>query len=446
MMRGPVVPLLVLLLTTCAGADEPGPNATERFRLNNGLSVILRPIRGAEHVALAVVYGIGGDHDPQGQSGLAHLVEHLYVTGEAGDVKARTAEEFFARYAGVGCNAQTGDRYTIFATVFPKSALDAELREAAARMVDLKVTDELLERERGRLIAEVENMFGRIPMLGARNLAREAIRPTPRNGRKGGLPDHVRSIRSEHVRDHLKRYYKPRHAILVLAGAVDVPAARAAIETRFARLPAGEELPAAPSPGTPRFGISRTSPRPLRDDWGPTAGLAVRVPEPGSPLYAPFLVLAARLWSDSTKQAQAKDAGRISVAFPLLEDPSMLSLTTTARPGESPEQVPDRLEHFVANSVSAPLRPNDAALATMSFGSMLGVIELPDPIQAQNPYGAALSLARRDQLGIEPAVLRKALNSVTNDDLRQAAREFFSKDRCARSFVAPEKSDVNPRP
>jgi zinc protease len=99
-----------------------------RFRLENGLTVIVRPIEGANEVALVVLYKIGGDHDPEGRSGLAHLVEHVYITAAAGTGRARTAEEFFRRYRSGG-NAQTGDRYTVVATVFPKADLRDELRE-----------------------------------------------------------------------------------------------------------------------------------------------------------------------------------------------------------------------------------------------------------------------------------------------------------------------------
>src|SRR5262245_29735392 len=67
----------------------------ERFTLENGLRVILRPATGAKSIALVVVYDIGGDHDPQERSGLAHLVEHVYCTAAAGAAKARTAQDFF---------------------------------------------------------------------------------------------------------------------------------------------------------------------------------------------------------------------------------------------------------------------------------------------------------------------------------------------------------------
>ena len=154
---------------------EPG---SERFVLENGLTVILRPIKGTESTALVVLYAIGNDHDPAGKSGLAHMLEHVYVTAAAGQAKARTAEEFAGRYAE-GANGQTGDRYTVFATVFPKNDLETELKDAAARMGDLRLTADDLARERPRLLTEVDNMFGDFPMLAAVNNARELVRPTP---------------------------------------------------------------------------------------------------------------------------------------------------------------------------------------------------------------------------------------------------------------------------
>ena len=121
-----------------------------RFRLDNGLTVLVRPIQGANDVALLVLFKIGGDHDPEGRSGLAHLVEHVYSTAAAGADPSRTADALFRRYPS-GCNAQTGDRYTVFATVFPKGDLEKELAQASARMSDLRLSPGDLDREVPRL-------------------------------------------------------------------------------------------------------------------------------------------------------------------------------------------------------------------------------------------------------------------------------------------------------
>src|SRR5215469_14193924 len=111
----------------------------DRYQLENGLTVILCPVTGAVETALVVMYSIGGDQDPNGMSGLAHLIEHTYVTAAAGTEKARTADEFANRYNGAW-NAQTGDGYTLIAIVFPASTFKKELQDAAARMSDLRIT------------------------------------------------------------------------------------------------------------------------------------------------------------------------------------------------------------------------------------------------------------------------------------------------------------------
>jgi zinc protease len=385
-----------------------------------------------------LVYNLGGDHDPKGRSGLAHLVEHLYVTAAAGKQPARSAEEYFRSFPS-GCNAQTGDRYTVFATVFPKAQLDAELRDAAARMVDLRITSADLERERSRLLDEVANMFGRFPALGAMNQARELIRPTPHGGRKGGQPERVRTITLEEIQTHWKRFYKPGNAILVVAGPVDPAAVRRAVTERFGGLPPGERVPAAAAPGAAKFGtIREVSIRSALPQAGNEACLAFRAPGPGSELYAPFLVLVSRLLASASAKLDV-GGGRMPVYFPALDDPEMLALTVAAKPGEGTKPVLARLEAIVADAVKPPLRPGEVASVRQMLGFPLGLGDIPDRFLAQNPYGVAFSLARREQLGIDPAKLDRALDAVTDQDLRRAATAVFSPDRHAGAVISVEK-------
>ncbi|QEH34150.1 ECF RNA polymerase sigma factor SigW [Aquisphaera giovannonii] len=414
------------------GAQLPGqappPETRGDFGLDNGLAVRIRPIEGADRAALVVLYKIGGDHDPPGRSGLAHLLEHLAVTSAAGDSPSRTAEGFYRSHPA-GCNAQTGDRYTALATVFPPQDLDRELREAAARMGRLRITPADLDRERPRLLDEVANMFGRIPSLGAINVARELVRPAPHGGRKGGLPEQVAAIPLEELRARWDRYYKPRNAILVLAGAIDQDAARRAVTDHFAGLAPGELIPPPSGPGPLRAGAVRElSVRPIGPKAGPVACVGYAAPDPRSDLYAPFLVLAARFWAASATQ-NGGEPGRPSVYFPVLDDPAMLAVSATARAGETAAQSFARLESFVADTVAPPLRDGEREAARMNFAMFLGTAEMPDAALARNPYGAAFALARREQLGIDPAAVGRAFDALTDRDLRRAADEAFAPGR-----------------
>ena len=112
------------------------------------------------------------------------------------------------------------------------------------------------------------------------------------------LPEHVAAITLDEIRARWGRYYKPRNATLVLVGAVDEGAASRAVANHFAQLPSGEEAPAPADPGGPRVGVVRESTvRAFRPQSAPMACVAYAAPNPGTELYAAFLVLAARFWA-----------------------------------------------------------------------------------------------------------------------------------------------------
>lgn len=422
---------LLSLLTIGAAVPAAEPPPVETLRLDNGLTVLLRPIKGAKSTALVTLFSIGGDHDPKDRSGLAHLLEHIYFTAAAGPAKARTVEEVVQRYPA-GWNAQTGDDYTVIATVFPAKDLDQELQDAAARMSDLRPTDADLEREKPRIDDELANMFGRMPVLAAMNQAREVVRPTPLGGRKGGVPAAVRAIPLAEVQERWKRYYKPRNALLVLTGALDVKAARRTIIRHFVSILAGDAPPAREKPGKAKAGeVREVRVKPLQLGAGPQSSLAYAAPAPDSELYAPFLILAARLQAN---QVAAAARPQPVLRFMPLDDSAAVYVTSDLGKEETGEQALARLDQFVAGGSEAKRFDNDVARVKQWFGFLLGLSEAPDAALANNPYGVAFSLGRRHQLGIDPAKLTNALEAVTEDDLRRAAA-LFAKERRGAAVI-----------
>src|SRR5262249_60515462 len=97
-MRHLLLFIPALLVAPALPTGEPGPAKPTRFSLDNGLTVILRPVQGAKDTALVLLYPIGSDHDPEGRSGMAHFVEHLQCTAAAGEFPVRPFEEILNRY------------------------------------------------------------------------------------------------------------------------------------------------------------------------------------------------------------------------------------------------------------------------------------------------------------------------------------------------------------
>ncbi|MFO8011795.1 MAG: insulinase family protein [Phycisphaerae bacterium] len=425
---------LVLLLAGCGG--DAG-NAVEPYALENGLTVVLRPVAGAEQVALVVLHPLGNHHDPEGQSGLGHLIEHCYVTAQGGPTPPRTMQQYLARYPG-GWNAQTGDRFTVVACVFPPDRLEDELRDAAARLGDLRITPADVAREVPRLVAEVKNMHGGMPLLAAFNLAREHVRPTPRGGRRGGRPEDVKRLTAEVLQKRWERFYRARDTVLVLAGAIDSETIRDRVHYYCHTLPPGETAPDPADPPEPDLPVTETvEVRAVQPNAPAAACLAWAAPSPDDDLYAPFLVLVARLWRQLGTMGTG--AGVPVVRFAPLDDPHVVAIVGPTG-GKTGDEAIAALEQVLAAAVGQPFSQADLAATRNTFGWMLGVADVPDALFARNPYGAGFAAGRRLQMGIDPAALRARLDAVTAEDVRRAAATVFAPDRRAAVVVVPEAS------
>jgi zinc protease len=430
--------LALVAATLLAGCGkEAGPPSVESKRLDNGLTILLQPVKDAKEAVLVVLYAIGNDHDPEERSGLAHLTEHVYVTAAAGRQRARSVEDYMKKYPA-GWNAQTGERYTVVATVFAREALEDELTDAAARMGELRVTAADLQREKPRLVAEVGNMFGGIPQLAAKNLARERLQPSPRGGRKGGLPNHVDKMTADEVQDYWRHYYKPVNSTLVLVGGFDEASARAAIAKHFGRLPAGEPAPTPASRGSPRGGALEQVPvKALQAGAASEVCLAYSTPSPNDLLYAPFLVLVARLQANASRLGLPAD--RFPVTYALLDNPEVLQVSAPIGQGETAEKTLARLDAFVAAAVAPALKAADLHATKNMFGWPLGLSDMPDALLVKNLYGEAFALGRRHQLALDPVKLNAALDKLTDADLRQAAISVFSTGQRAAVAISPRQ-------
>jgi zinc protease len=408
---------------------------TRFFELKNGLKLILRPVASAKQTALLVVYSIGNDYDPVGRSGLSHMVEHIYLTAAAGDAKARSVEEF-ARLYPDGANGQTGTRYTLFATVFPGKDLDQELRDAAARMSDLRIAADDLERERPRVLVELANMFTRVPELAAMNNARELVRPTPGSGRRGGADRHIYAISLDDVKNHWKQYYKPRNAIISIAGDLDSETARKAVESHFAKLPAGEKLPAPAEPGAPELSASKElTTKAMMDDSKPMAALAFAAPPPDSDLYAAFLVHASRLSAAAGRLAGDTQSFMPPIHFAPLDDPDVITVSAHTKPTESPKQALARLQSFIDQVTEAKLNSRELSAVRNEYAMFFEMSKMPDAMLAQNVYGVAFALSRCLQMGIDPSQIVKAIESVTDQDLRRVATQYLGPKQQGGAFI-----------
>ncbi len=287
---------------------------------------------------------------------------------------------------------------------------------------------------------ELANMYGGMPALAAQNLAAGAIVPLAEGARKGGVPAQIATITVDEVRDHHRKYYKPANATLVLVGGFDAAKARQQLIDRFGSIERGAAAPdpiplAAPSSMQIR---RETVPKPAFGQFPEgIATIAFRAPSPQSELYAPFVVLVAKLYDHWMPQMRQRSMV-MPFSYALLDLPEVLFVSTAVEGDRTDEEVVAAIRRDWAVAATIPDGERPSPVFLMQLGAMLGFTELPELAIGANPYFLAFSLGRREQLGIDPDALKTRIDAVTTEQLQRCAKEIFSDEHGAAVVVRIE--------
>jgi len=245
--------LAAFLAFRVAAQDGPAPVTidipTQRYVLDNGMTVILAPDPASEIVSLHLAYRVGSRDEELHATGLAHLFEHMMFAG-ATRFGPRQFDAVLERAGGYG-NAYTREDFTAYFTDVPPACLKTVLDLESDRMVGLRLEGDMLERERQVVLQERRQVLENQPeaLLGSL-LASSLFQTHPYRWPILGWVADVEAASVEACRAFYRRHYAPNNAILVLAGAVAVADAKELVARYFAGLPRGplERAPVAPEP------------------------------------------------------------------------------------------------------------------------------------------------------------------------------------------------------
>jgi zinc protease len=264
---------------TAAGADLTLRHPVQRFRLENGLRVVLAPDRSVPVVAVTVSYDVGMRNEPQGRTGFAHLFEHLMFQGSANVPKMEHAR--LVQAAGGTFNGSTHQDYTNYYEALPAEALERALFLEADRMAAPAITEENLRNQIDVVKEEIRvnvlnRPYGAFPWLQLPAIAFESFANT--HDGYGSFVD-LESSTVDDATDFFHRYYAPGNAVLCLGGDLDVEETEQLVRRWFGPI-AAREVPPTPPTGEP----SPTSVRSgvVEDPLAPAPAVALgwRVPDP----------------------------------------------------------------------------------------------------------------------------------------------------------------------
>jgi predicted Zn-dependent peptidase len=250
--------LFVILILLCAVLQAAEPRIPiEKFRLKNGMRVILSRDNAVPVVSLYVIYNVGARAEEKGRTGFAHLFEHMMFEGSANAPKG-THFKLIQANGGV-MNGQTHPDYTDYFETLPANKLAIGLWLESDRMRSLNITGENLANQKKAVKQERRLTFDNQPYNTALvdRWPELAFQNWQNSHSLIGSFEDLNAASVEDVAKFFKTYYAPNNAVLVLVGDIQIPEAKKLIETYFG------DIPSQPKPRTPD--LAEPSPKPRSD-------------------------------------------------------------------------------------------------------------------------------------------------------------------------------------
>lgn len=216
----------------------------EKYKLANGLDVILHIDRSDPIVALAVQYHVGSNREVKGRTGFAHLFEHMMFqrSEHVGE------EQFFKliQDAGGTLNGGTSNDATTYFEVVPKNALEKILWMESDRMGYMinTVTKKSFAVQQNVVQNEKRQSYDNRPYGFTQEVVAKNLYPEghPYSWTVIGEMQDLLNAQVEDVKAFHEKFYLPNNATLVLAGDFDIEQAKELIGKYFGEIPAGNEV------------------------------------------------------------------------------------------------------------------------------------------------------------------------------------------------------------
>ena len=241
--------LLALLLAPLAAVGQTAISVDyERFRLDNGLDVILHRDASVPTVTVNTWYHVGSGREQPGRTGFAHLFEHLMFEG-SGHVPEGAIDTWLEE-AGGGANGSTTRDRTNYTTDAAANGLELALYLDADRMASLldAMSPESVDGQRDVVKNERRQSYENRPYGMAYSVLGQTLYPPghPYHWPTIGAMEDLTAASYQDVVDFFQTYYTPNNASLVVAGDIDLDQTRAWVEEWYGAVPRGPEPPLQP--------------------------------------------------------------------------------------------------------------------------------------------------------------------------------------------------------
>ncbi|HZU84981.1 MAG TPA: pitrilysin family protein, partial [Polyangiaceae bacterium] len=419
------------------GEQAFGGDVIRRWRLGNGLTVLLLVDTSAPIVSYHTWFKVGSRHERPGKTGLAHLFEHL-MFNETENLKAGSFDRKLEEN-GAESNAATWVDWTYYYESLPADRVKLAVKLEAERMARLVLREPQVASEK-EVVANERRYRVDDDVEGAANelLYKLAFARHPYGWPTIGWMEDIQGFTPEDCVGFYRTYYAPNNATVVVAGALRERDLLLAVRDAYGAIPSHEVPPEDVFPEPAQLEERSAE---LRK---PTATekllLCYKGPALGDADHATMTVLcevlfggrASRLYRTLVvEQELATDVrGWVST----FRDPGVLECWATARGAHRTSEIQAVIDAAFA-------RVRDGVVADEELTRAKARLELGTLQQLETIPGKA------EQIGFYETVLGdpahgfrrvEAFRRCTVGDLRRVARRYLAPTERSIVRVVPE--------
>lgn len=401
--------------------------------LDNGLRILTETMPHTRSVSVAIFLGAGSRYESEQESGAAHFIEHMLFKGTRGRPNAQEVCQPIEAVGGV-LNGGTDKELTIYWSKVASQHFDLALDVLADMVLESKFDPAEMDKERQVIIEEI-NMSLDSPQSQVGLLIDEVVWPNqPLGWDVAGNKATVSQMSRDNLLDFMGQMYRPRNALVSVAGNIDHEQAVRSIAR----------------------GLGRWQDAPVRS-WSPAkeAQRSPRVKVAARPAEQAHLCLALRGVSYMHPDRFAHDLLNVVLGEGMT---SRLFLEIRERRGLVYD-IHSYVDHFMDSGVLSIYAGVDPARAELTLEAVLEELKklkngVPQPelVKAREFSKGRLQLAMEDSrsvvrwLGAQELLLGRVLtldevvaiiDRITAEDLARAASELVRPDRLNMAVVGP---------
>jgi zinc protease len=438
------IPFLFLLFATSSLAAEPELHvAFERYRLPNGLTVILHEDHRLPQVVVDTWFHVGSKDERPKRTGFAHLFEHLMFMG-TNNVPNGGFDTIMEAEGGSN-NASTSEDRTNYFDVGPSNLLETFLYLEADRLASLpdamnkQKVDLQRDVVRNERRQSIENRpYGKVELVVPENLY-----PLGHPYHHPVIGSHADLIAAsvDDVKNFFRGYYVPSNASLVVAGDFDTAEAKRLIDKYFAWMPRKEEPPhTVPAP----VELPKSARVTLKDHVQlEQVNLVWHSPAQLQPGDAEWELMAALLGGGKSSRLEKalvydrKLAQEVKVEQQGNRYAGNFTITATAQPGHRAAELEKAIDEELAK-LDGKAPPTVREVERARAFTETHLLQQIQPL-----FGLADALNEHEFLAGDPGALERGLLSrfakIGPSDLAWAAHALVSRPRLSVTVVPEEK-------